>query len=49
MADPETELFEAIRRDHRGGDRLPSSLAARHGVPRQTVMEAISLSASWIR
>ncbi|RZE85453.1 hypothetical protein [Streptomyces albidoflavus] len=42
MAEPETELFDAIRRDHRAGDRLPSSLAARHGVPRQTVMEAIS-------
>ena len=42
MAEPGTELFEAIRRDHRAGDRLPSSLAARHGVSRQTVMEAIS-------
>ncbi|MFC8277688.1 hypothetical protein ACFUJR_35170 [Streptomyces sp. NPDC057271] len=42
MAEPGTELFEAIRRDHRGGDRLPRSLATRHGVPRQTVMEAIS-------
>ncbi|MEU7046724.1 hypothetical protein AB0A77_37570 [Streptomyces varsoviensis] len=42
MAAPGTELFEAIRRDHRGGDRLPRSLATRHGVPRQSVMEAIS-------
>ncbi|MEV6058248.1 hypothetical protein AB0M27_47590, partial [Streptomyces sp. NPDC052107] len=42
MAEPETELFDAIRRDHRAGDRLPSSLATRHSVPRQTVMEAIS-------
>jgi hypothetical protein len=42
MADPGTELFEAIRRDHRAGDRLPSSLAARHGVHRQTAKEAIS-------
>lgn len=42
MADPGTELFEAIRRDHRAGDRLPRSLAARHGVARQTVKEAIS-------
>ncbi|MGW8850071.1 hypothetical protein ACWGNE_20110 [Streptomyces xiamenensis] len=42
MAEPGTELFEAIRRDHRGGDRLPRSLAVRHSVPRQTVMEAIS-------
>lgn len=42
MAEPGTELLEAIRRDHRSGDRLPRSLAARHGVPRQTVMEAIS-------
>ncbi|MER6105157.1 hypothetical protein ABT115_23275 [Streptomyces sp. NPDC001832] len=42
MAEPGTGLFEAIRRDHRGGDRLPRSLAARHGVSRQTVMEAIS-------
>lgn len=42
MAEPGTELFEAIRRDHRAGDRLPRSLAVRHGVPRQTVMEAIS-------
>ena len=42
MAEPGTELFEAIRRDHRAGDRLPQSLAARHGVSRQTVMEAIS-------
>jgi hypothetical protein len=42
MAEPGTELFEAIRRDHRAGDRLPKSLAARHGVSRQTVKEAIS-------
>ncbi|MFJ4013856.1 hypothetical protein [Streptomyces sp. NPDC090026] len=42
MTEPGTELFEAIRRDHRAGDRLPSSLASRHGVPRQAVMEAIS-------
>ncbi|WNM32723.1 hypothetical protein RKE30_21230 [Streptomyces sp. Li-HN-5-11] len=42
MAEPGTELFEAIRRDHRAGDRLPSSLAARHGVDRATVKEAIS-------
>jgi hypothetical protein len=42
MAEPGTELFEAIRRDHRAGDRLPSSLAARHGVGRATVKEAIS-------
>ncbi|MCQ8834855.1 hypothetical protein [Streptomyces malaysiensis] len=42
MAEPGTELFEAIRRDHRAGDRLPSSLAARHGVARATVKEAIS-------
>jgi hypothetical protein len=42
MAEPEAELFEAIRRDHQAGDRLPSSLATRHGVSRQTVMEAIS-------
>ncbi len=39
---PGTELFEAIRRDHRAGDRLPSSLAARHHVPRATVMAALS-------
>ncbi|MEV8457749.1 hypothetical protein AB0467_35025 [Streptomyces sp. NPDC052095] len=42
MAEPGTELFEAIRRDHRAGDRLPRSLAARHGVARATVKEAIS-------
>ncbi|AVH93681.1 hypothetical protein C5L38_00075 [Streptomyces sp. WAC00288] len=42
MAEPGTELFEAIRRDHQAGERLPRSLAARHGVSRQTVMEAIS-------
>lgn len=42
MAEPGTELFEAIRRAHRAGDRLPSSLAARHGVDRQTAKEAIS-------
>jgi len=42
MTEPGSELFEAIRRDHRAGDRLPSSLAARHGVDRQTVKEAIS-------
>ncbi|MEV1067016.1 hypothetical protein [Streptomyces sp. NPDC050263] len=42
MAEPGTELFEAIRRDHRAGDRLPRFLAARHGVARATVKEAIS-------
>ncbi|MFC7963274.1 hypothetical protein [Streptomyces cinereoruber] len=42
MAEPGTELFEAIRRDHRAGERLPRSLAARHGVSRQVVMEAIT-------
>ncbi|WP_240649062.1 hypothetical protein [Streptomyces sp. Z26] len=42
MTEPGTELFEAIRRDHRAGDRLPRSLAARHGVARATVKEAIS-------
>ncbi|MFB9388255.1 hypothetical protein ACFPM3_30550 [Streptomyces coeruleoprunus] len=42
MAEPGTELFEAIRGDHRAGDRLPRSLAVRHGVSRQTVREAIS-------
>ncbi|MFF7638554.1 hypothetical protein ACFZB9_36205 [Kitasatospora sp. NPDC008050] len=42
MGVPGTELFEAIRRDHRAGDRLPSSLAARHHVSRATVMEALS-------
>jgi hypothetical protein len=42
MAEPGTELFEAIRRDHRAGDRLPRSLAARHGVARAAVKEAIS-------
>ncbi|CAM5586392.1 hypothetical protein ACIPPN_28695 [Streptomyces diastaticus] len=42
MAEPGTELFEAIRRDHQAGDRLPRALAVRHGVPHQTVMEAIS-------
>ncbi|MYT16932.1 hypothetical protein YWIDRAFT_06511 [Streptomyces sp. SceaMP-e96] len=42
MAEPGAELFEAIRRGHRAGEGLPRSLAARHGVARQTVMEAIS-------
>ncbi|GAB7036110.1 hypothetical protein AB0G35_34145 [Streptomyces sp. NPDC021749] len=42
MAEPGPQLFEAIRRDHRAGDRLPRSLATRHGVDRQTVMQAIS-------
>lgn len=42
MTKPPAELFDAIRRDHHAGERLPRSLAARHGVDRQTVMEAIS-------
>ncbi|MGW8847969.1 hypothetical protein ACWGNE_09310 [Streptomyces xiamenensis] len=42
MPEPETELFEAIRRDHRAGERLPSSLATRHGVTTATAKEAIS-------
>ncbi|MCX5418143.1 hypothetical protein [Streptomyces sp. NBC_00078] len=43
MTKPPAELFDAIRRDHRAGERLlPRSLAERHGVDRQTVMEAIS-------
>ncbi|MGG2463738.1 hypothetical protein ACO0M4_28740 [Streptomyces sp. RGM 3693] len=42
MNEPDPELFDAIRRDHRGGERLPESLAERHGVDRRTVMEAIT-------
>ncbi|MET8558924.1 hypothetical protein ABZV64_28785 [Streptomyces sp. NPDC004959] len=42
MTEPDTELLDAIRRDHHAGDRLPGSLAKRHGVDRQTVMEALT-------
>jgi hypothetical protein len=42
MSGPGTELYEAIRRDHRAGMRLPRELAARHGVSRQAVMDALS-------
>lgn len=42
MSGPGTELYEAIRRDHRAGMRPPRKLAARHGVSRQTVMDALS-------
>ncbi|GGJ62001.1 hypothetical protein [Streptomyces brasiliensis] len=36
MTELGTELFDAIRRDHRAGERPPSSLAARDGVDRLT-------------
>lgn len=42
MAGPGTELYEAIRRDHRAGTRLPRDLADRYGVSRQTVMDALA-------
>ncbi|MEU3545157.1 hypothetical protein, partial [Streptomyces paromomycinus] len=42
MTESDTALFEAIRRDHRAGDRLPWSLAARHGVSRETVLDAVT-------
>jgi hypothetical protein len=41
MTEPGTGLFEAIRRDHRAGMRLPSELAARHGTTRQAVLDAV--------
>ncbi|MFE3584633.1 hypothetical protein [Streptomyces vinaceus] len=44
-APDEHDLPAAIRRDHRAGDKLPSSLAARHHVSREYVMDALSLIA----
>ncbi|MCC0100475.1 hypothetical protein K7B10_38050 [Streptomyces flavotricini] len=44
-APDEHDLPAAIRRDHRDGDKLPSSLAARHQVSREYVMNALSLIA----
>ncbi|MFK0222974.1 hypothetical protein ACIQWN_32905 [Streptomyces vinaceus] len=44
-APDEHDLPAAIRHDHRAGDKLPSSLAARHHVSREYVMNALSLIA----
>ncbi|MQS34581.1 hypothetical protein [Streptomyces katsurahamanus] len=41
----EHDLPAAIRRDHQAADKLPSSLAARHEVSREYVMNALSLIA----
>ncbi|MFH8224735.1 hypothetical protein ACH4C2_37030 [Streptomyces sp. NPDC018057] len=42
MTEPDTELLDAIRRDHRAGPWPIESLAERHGVNRRTVMEALT-------
>ncbi|MFJ8313114.1 MULTISPECIES: hypothetical protein [unclassified Streptomyces] len=42
MAEPGSELFEAIRRDYRDGDKLPRSLAARHHVSHEEVRDVLS-------
>ncbi|MEU7067677.1 hypothetical protein [Streptomyces sp. NPDC046161] len=44
-APEEHDLPAEIRRDHRAGDKLPSSLAARHQVSRDYVMNALALIA----